>query len=142
MAVQSTTSMGTAFLSEVGQLLETLGYTLQTGDDWLLGFSIQSVEARIKNACNVSSVPDGLKKSAVKMAVGEFLNSKKGMGALDGFSLNIEPMVKQIKEGDTDISYAVGTGLAMTPEQQLDSYIKLLMNDGVGQFASYRRVAW
>lgn len=45
-------SLGPAFLYEVGKLLSSLGYAMQDGDDWLLGFSVQTAEAKIKNNYN------------------------------------------------------------------------------------------
>ena len=48
------------------------------GDDWLLGFCIQKVENSIKNECNVSSVPCGLKSCNTDGGWGIPLFSKKG----------------------------------------------------------------
>ena len=140
--VQSCTSLGATFPVDVQGLLEALGYTLQTADGWLLGYIAQSVEWEIKSACNVSSVPEGLRQAAVKMTVGEFLNSKKGAGQLEGLALNIDPIVKQVQEGDTNVVYAMGQGMAQTPEQQLSALIALLMTSGKRMFATYRRLTW
>jgi hypothetical protein len=114
---------------------------MQDGDDWLLGFCIQKVENSIKNECNVSSIPSGLKKVASQMVVGEFLFAKKGIGQLQGLNINIDAAIKQIQEGDTNVTFAFGNG-SMTPEQRLDSLIAYLMVSGKSQFVRYRRLKW
>lgn len=139
--IQNVSSLGASFVYDVGKLLESFGYTLQDGDDWLLGFCIQKVENSIKNECNVSSVPCGLKKVATQMVVGEFLFSKKGIGQLQGLNIDIDAAVKQIQEGDTNVTFAFGNG-SMTPEQRLDMLIAYLVNSGKSQFVRYRRLKW
>ena len=139
--IQNVSSLGASFVYDVGKLLESFGYTLQDGDDWLLGFCIQKVENNIKNECNVSSVPDGLKKVASQMVVGEFLFSKKGIGQLQGLNIDIDAAVKQIQEGDTSVTFAFGDG-SMTPEKRLDLLIAFLMQNGKSQFVRYRRLKW
>lgn len=139
--IQNVSSLGASFVYDVGKLLESFGYTLQDGDDWLLGFCIQKVENSIKNECNVSSVPYGLKKVASQMVVGEFLFSKKGIGQLQGLNIDIDAAVKQIQEGDTSVTFAFGDG-SMTPEKRLDLLIAFLMQNGKSQFVRYRRLKW
>lgn len=139
--IQNVSSLGASFVYDVGKLLESFGYTLQDGDDWLLGFCIQKVENSIKNECNVSSVPCGLKKVATQMVVGEFLFSKKGIGQLQGLNIDIDAAVKQIQEGDTSVTFAFGDG-SMTPEKRLDLLIAFLMQNGKSQFVRYRRLKW
>ena len=139
--IQNISSLGASFVYDVGKLLESFGYTLQDGDDWLLGFCIQKVENNIKNECNVSSVPCGLKKVASQMVVGEFLFAKKGIGQLQGLEIDIDAAIKQIQEGDTNVTFAFGNG-SMTPEQRLDMLIAYLMTNGKSQFVHYRRLRW
>jgi hypothetical protein len=139
--IQDVSSLGASFVCDVGKLLESFGYTMQDGDDWLLGFCIQKVENSIKNECNVSSVPCGLKKVAAQMIVGEFLFAKKGIGQLQGLDIDIDAAIKQIQEGDTNVTFAFGNG-SMTPEQRLDSLIAYLMTNGKSQFVRYRRLKW
>ena len=139
--IQNVSSLGASFVYDVGKLLESFGYEMQDGDDWLLGFCIQKVENSIKNECNVSSIPSGLKKVASQMVVGEFLFAKKGIGQLHGLNINIDAAIKQIQEGDTNVTFAFGNG-SMTPEQRLDSLIAYLMVSGKSQFVRYRRLKW
>lgn len=126
-------------LDDVVKRLESLGYTATEADAWVLGFIIEKVENHIKNDCNVSEVPDGLHQIAVDMVVGEFLFQKKSTGQLTGFDM--EAVVKQVQEGDTSVTYAIGEG-SSTPEQRFDSLVHYLMSYGKGSFASYRRIKW
>lgn len=139
--IQNVSSLGASFVYDVGKLLESFGYEMQDGDDWLLGFCIQKVENNIKNECNVSSVPCGLMKIASQMVVGEFLFAKKGIGQLQGLNIDIDAAVKQIQEGDTNVTFAFGNG-SMTPEQRLDVLIAYLVQSGKSQFVRYRRLKW
>lgn len=139
--IQNVSSLGASFVYDVGKLLESFGYEMQDGDDWLLGFCIQKVENSIKNECNVSSVPCGLKKVASQMVVGEFLFAKKGIGQLQGLEIDIDAAVKQIQEGDTSVTFAFGDG-SLTPEKRLDMLIAYLMQNGKSQFVHYRRLKW
>ncbi len=131
-------SLGAAFLYNVGKLLTSLGYTMQDGDDWLLGFSVQTVEARIKNDCNIPYIPPDLFELAARMSVGEFFNSKRGMGQLQGFDLDFEAAIKQIKEGDTTVQF---DGEA-SDEQKLNSLISWLLTADERQLSRFRRLVW
>lgn len=131
-------SLGPAFLYEVGKLLSSLGYTMQDGDDWLLGFSVQTAEAKVKNNCNIPIIPLGLTELTARLAVGEFFIAKKGMGALQGFDVDFDAVATQIKEGDTTVSLSG----ASTPEQRLDILIKAFTRLDEAQLARFRRLVW
>ena len=133
-------------LEDVTARLASFGYIVTDADAWVLDFIIKKVENHIKNDCGVYDsgtltivIPAGLHNIAVDMVVGEFLLSKKSTGQLTGFDLSAA--VKQIQEGDTNITYAIGSGDS-TPEQRLDILISYLMNHGKGEFASYRCFKW
>lgn len=131
-------SLGAAFLYTVGKLLTSLGYTMQEDDDWLLGFSVQTVEAKIKNDCNIPCVPPELFELAARMSVGEFFNAKRGMGQLQGFDIDFDAAVKQIKEGDTTVSFD-GTS---SDEQKLNALIGWLLTPDERQLSRFRRLVW
>lgn len=126
-------------LEDVTARLTSFGYEVTAGDSWGLDFIIQKVENHIKNDCNVDAVPEGLHNIAVDMVVGEFLLSKKSTGQLTGF--NLDAAIKQIQEGDTSVTFAIGEGDS-TPEKRLDVLISYLMNYGKDDFASYRCFKW
>lgn len=128
-------------LERIKERLQSLGYTVKDSDDIAINFAIQKVENTIKNDCNVSAIPDGLIHVAINMVVGEFLMSKKTFAPNDLLNFNLDAAIKQIQEGDTNISFAVGEG-SKTDEQRLDSFIDYLLNYGRDEFIAYRRFRW
>lgn len=128
-------------LERVKERLQSLGYTVKDSDDIAINFAMQKVENTIKNDCNISAIPDGLMNIAINMVVGEFLMSKKTFAPNDLLNFNLDSAVKQIQEGDTNISFAVGEG-SKTDEQRLDSFIDYLLNYGRDEFITYRRFRW
>lgn len=128
-------------LERVKERLQSLGYTVKDSDDIAINFAMQKVENTIKNDCNVSVIPDGLMHVAINMVVGEFLMSKKTFAPNDLLNFNLDAAIKQIQEGDTNISFAVGEG-SKTDEQRLDSFIDYLLNYGRDEFITYRRFRW
>ena len=136
---EDSTSFSASFLQEVVNLISALGYTLTTGDDYLLSFSAGYVEQEIKNTCNVPEVPEGLHKVAVGLIVSRFLTTKKAKHEVDASALDFSPMLKELSEGDTKQVWDTGSG--SSPEQRLDLFIAALEN-GRNQFITYRRLKW
>lgn len=64
---------------DVISLLTAFGVTGADADP-LIDFILDSVIERIKNETNLNSIPEGLKKLAVEMAVGQYLSLKKSLG--------------------------------------------------------------
>lgn len=134
-----------AMIDDVKTRLKSFGYTVDetegSTDLFVLNFVIQKTEAHIKNSCNISSIPDGLYHIAVDMACGNFLYEKKAVDSdsLTGFDL--DAAVKQISEGDTSVTYAIGEG-SLTPEARLDALIAYLIGYGEKDFVTYRCMAW
>lgn len=128
-------------LERIKERLQSLGYTVKDSDDIAINFAMQKVENTIKNDCNVSAIPDGLIHVAINMVVGEFLMSKKTFAPSDLLNFNLDAAIKQIQEGDTNISFAVGEG-SKTDEQRLDGFIDYLLNYGRDEFITYRRFRW
>lgn len=123
------------------QLLTSLGVDLSE-DDALLSFILSSVEERLKNVTNLDVIPEGLHQMAAELAAGEYLRVKKGSGQLNITSIDLSAAaVKQLKEGDTDISFAIGEG-SQTPEQRLDNLIAYLTRDRQNEIYRYRRLVW
>ena len=123
---------------QVIAMLTALGVT-GAAEDPLLDIVISNVQYRVQNKTNRKDMPEGLVSVAVYMAVGEYLNMKKATGSLEGFDL--EAAVKQIQEGDTNVSFAIGEG-SLTPEQRLNSLIDYLINGRIGEIYRYRRLVW
>ena len=128
-------------LERIKERLRSIGYAVKDSDDIAINFAMQKVENTIKNDCNISAIPDGLMNIAIDMVVGEFLMSKKTFAPNDLLNFNLDSAIKQIQEGDTNISFAVGEG-SKTDEQRLDSFIDYLLNYGRDEFIAYRRFRW
>lgn len=128
-------------LERIKERLQSIGYAVKDSDDIAINFAMQKVENTIKNDCNISAIPDGLMNIAIDMVVGEFLMSKKTFAPNDLLNFNLDAAIKQIQEGDTNISFAVGEG-SKTDEQRLDGFIDYLLNYGRDEFITYRRFRW
>lgn len=128
-------------LERIKERLQSIGYAVKDSDDIAINFAMQKVENTIKNDCNISAIPDGLMHIAIDMVVGEFLMSKKTFAPNDLLNFNLDSAIKQIQEGDTNISFAVGEG-SKTDEQRLDNFIDYLLNYGRDEFIIYRRFRW
>lgn len=140
MTILGNSSLDEQFIELVLKRLESLGYTIQDGDGWMIGFSTQKVEDHIMNSCNTSSIPDGLKFTAVDMICGEFLFTLKQTGKLNE-AFDLEVAVKQVQTGDTNVIFALGDG-SQTPEQRLNNLLSYLMTNGEGDFVCYRKIKW
>ena len=136
---EASTSFSASFLQDVVDLVTAMGYTLTTGDDYLLSFSAGYVEQEIKNACNVPEVPEGLYKVAVGLILSRFLTTKKAKHEVDASTLDFSPMLKELSEGDTKQVWDTSSG--SSAEQRLDLFIAALEN-GRNQFITYRRLKW
>ena len=121
--------------------LKSLGYEVKADDEFALTFCVEKVRSTIKNEINWNDVPEGLEHIAVDMAVGEFLLFKKTFSPDDLAGLDLTSAVKEIKEGDTTVSFGTGEG-TMTPEQRLTTYINYLLTYGRTEFSAYRRLKW
>lgn len=128
-------------LDDVIQRLASFGYRADEDDNWALKFIIEKTEKHIKNSCNILEIPDGLYQSAVDMACGYFLREKKTVSPGSFKGLDLETAVKRIREGDTEVTFALNEG-SSTPEQRLDAFISQLISCGEAEFVSYRRLSW
>ncbi|MFY0521301.1 hypothetical protein ACOMCU_26275 [Lysinibacillus sp. UGB7] len=130
-------------LEDVKVRLKSLGVTVSSEpsnpDEIMLEFCIIKVTNHINNQTNLTEIPQGLHEIAVDMVVGEFLYAKKSMGSLDVETLNLEAVVKQIQEGDTNTVFAIEAN--STPEAQFNAFIAYLQHNEV-DFARYRVMLW
>lgn len=129
------------FDGDVINRLASFGYTVVEADKWVIDFLIRKVENHIKDSCNILSIPEGLYQIAVDMVAGNFLFEKKAVDADSLAGIDLDTAVKQIQEGDTSVTFAIGEG-SKTPEQRLDAVISWLMTYGEKDFVSYRCLKW
>lgn len=128
-------------MERLKQRLEDLGYKVKETDKESLTYCLDKARNRILNDLHWREIPEDLEHVFLDMAVGEFLLAKKTFAPDDLSNLDLTAAVKEIKEGDTTVSFTTGEG-SMTSEQRLTSYINYLLTCGKEEFASFRRLRW
>lgn len=118
--------------------LESFGYEVLHSDLWVIRFLIDKVENRVKSDCNIDEVPKELNNDLVDSVVGNFLLEKKTFDSDSLKSINFENVVKQIQEGDTNITFSDNS---KTPEQRFDELISYLVNKEI-DLSCYRKIRW
>lgn len=119
--------------------LKQLGYTVADTDYEQIDFELQKIINYVINNFTHNNVPEILDPRIIDRVCGDFLYYKKNSGSLDGF--NYDAVIKQIKEGDTSITYAVGQG-DDTPENRFDAFVKSLDRGFDKWCAPHRRLQW
>lgn len=125
--------------ADVIDRLGQLGYTAVEADGRQIDYELEKITDYTLNYCNITTVPAIIEKRLIDRVCGEFLYYKKNSGELEGF--NYEAVIKQIKEGDTSITYAVGQG-EDTPENRFDNFVKQLERGYDKWIAPHRRLRW
>lgn len=119
--------------------LKQLGYTATKEDDEQIDFELNKTINYVKNYCNITDIPEILDLRIVDRVCAYFLYNKKNSGTLEGF--NYDAVIKEIKEGDTMIRYAVGQG-EDTPENRFDGFVKQLERGFDKWITPHRRLRW
>ena len=119
--------------------LGQLGYEVEPKDWKQIDFELHKTIDYVMNYCNITTIPNILDYRIIDRVCADFLYYKKNSGSLPGF--NYEAVIKQIKEGDTTISYATGQG-EDTPENRFDSFVKQLERGFDKWITPYRRLRW
>lgn len=121
-------------------LLAAMGIEAPESDP-LFRFIVDSVTESILNETNQDELPEGLVNLAAEMVAGKYLQALKASGSEKLSAINLDAAVKQIEEGDTSVTFAVGEG-SQTPEQRLDDLISRLCDGRRGEIYKYRRLLW
>lgn len=119
--------------------LKQLGYTATDEDTEQIEFELNKFINYSLNYCNITSIPEIVEPRLIDRVCSEFLFYKKNSGSLEGF--NYDTVIKRIKEGDTTIDYAVGSG-EDTPENRFDSFVKRLERGYDKWLTPHRRLRW
>lgn len=119
--------------------LTQLGYEVKDNDYRQIDFELEKIINYTLNYCNVQSIPEIINPRLIDRVCSDFLFYKKNSGSLEGF--NYDAVIKQIKEGDTSITYAVGQG-EDTPENRFDSFVKHLERGYDKWITPHRRLRW
>lgn len=117
---------------EVIKRLSSLGYEVVEEDDFLIDFLIQSVYQTLLNETNTDEIPDGLRYVAINMICGKLLINKLATDKIE-----IEKAISSIREGDTSVTYSVGSD----PKQFLNDYYQKLTTP-ISEIVKYRRLSW
>ena len=124
---------------DVVERLCQLGYTVTEEDNPQIDFELGKTINYVLNYCNITDIPEILDPRIIDRVCGDFLFYKKNSGSLNGF--NYDAVIKQIKEGDTTIQYAVGQG-EDTPENRFDTFVKSLDRGFDKWCTPHRRLRW
>ena len=119
--------------------LKQLGYIVIDSDYDQIDFELQKTLNYVMNYCNITEIPEILDHRIVDRVCADFLFYKKNSGSLEGF--NYDAVIKSIKEGDTQIQYAVGQG-EDTPENRFDTFVKSLERGFDKWITPHRRLRW
>ena len=126
-------------ISDVIERLGQLGYVATESDHSQIDFELTKTLSYVMNYCNIVIVPEILDRRIIDRVCADFLYYKKNSGSLNGF--NYDAVIKQVKEGDTSITYAVGQG-EDTPESRFDSFVKNLERGFDKWITPHRRLRW
>lgn len=123
-------------IEKVKARLASLGYEVVEADDFGIQFAVQKAEQYIKHFCNIIEIPDCLSHVWVDMAAGDFLQTKKSIGQLS--SIQIEPIVKKIQEGDATVEYAA----TVDREATFNAYLDKMVHGHEVELISHRKLRW
>ena len=126
-------------LENVINRLNQLGYTTTAEDKEQVEFELVKTLNYVKNFCNITTIPEVLDPRIIDRVCSDFLYYKKNSGSLNGF--NYDAVIKQVKEGDTSITYAVGQG-EDTPENRFDNFVKTMERGFDKWLTPHRRLRW
>lgn len=126
-------------VQDVIDRLGQLGYVASAEDEKHISFELTKTINYTLNYCNITKIPPILNLRIIDRVCADFLFYKKNSGSLEGF--NYDAVIKQIKEGDTTISYAVGQG-EDTPENRFDSFVRQLERGFDKWITPYRKLRW
>jgi hypothetical protein len=119
--------------------LKQLGYTATEEDNDRIDYELQLVTNYTLNYCNITEIPPIVEPKLIDRVCSYFLFFKKNSGSLENF--NYDAVIKEIKEGDTTVKYAVGQG-EDTPENRFDTFVKQLERGYDKWITPHRRIRW
>ena len=125
--------------NDVIERIEHFGYIVSESDYPQVDFELEKIINYTLNYCNITELPEIIKPRLIDRVCADFLFYKKNSGTLEGF--DYDAAIKSIKEGDTQIQYAVGQG-EDTPENRFDSLVKSLERGYDKWITPHRRLRW
>ena len=122
----------------IGRIDTALGLTQDSAREARAACALSTAIARVKNLTNLTDLPEGLDHVVIRVAAGEYLDMAFLGGLVPGESL--PSLVKELKEGDTTVSFAVSDGASGA--QQLSRIVDGLKNGYMDEIYRYRRLLW
>jgi len=116
--------------------LGELGLAPLAEDARVLAAYLAAAKRELQAETGQTKLPKELKAVAVDMAAGSYLAWRKSAGRLEGF--DGEPAIRQMSQGDTNITYAVEFGAA----SPLDVLIEALRTPPKALLNKWRRFRW
>lgn len=126
-------------VQDVVARLAHLGYIATESDYEQIEFELKKTHNYVLNYCNITTIPEIIDPRIIDRVCSDFLYYKKNSGSLEGF--NYDAVIKSIKEGDTQIQYAVGQG-EDTPENRFDAFVRSLTQGFDKWITPHRRLRW
>lgn len=124
---------------QVTDRLKQFGYEVTENENSQVDFELNLTIEYVKNYCNITTIPKILDNRIIDKVAALYLFNRKNSGKLEGF--DYESVIKQIKEGDTTVQYAVGQG-EDTPENRFDSFVKQLERGFDKWLVPHRALRW
>lgn len=129
-----------ALYDDIVNRLGMFNCELKEGHEGIIQFIIRKVISIINNVTNQNyteeSIPQDLYSIIVDKIAGEYLQLRRITGDLEGFDFT--PLVKEIQEGDTKVTY----GSSTSTENLIDTAITFLTRARDEELIRYRRLVW
>lgn len=129
-------------LDKVKDRLAQLGFEVVEKDYKAIEFELNLILDYIVNYCNltdVNKIPELLDKRIIDRVCAEYLLKQKSAGNLTGF--NYEPVIKTIKEGDTQIQFGTEND-GDTPENRFDKLCTEMQRGFDKWISPHRKIRW
>ena len=126
-------------ISDVSDRLSQLGYETTDEDTEQLTFELDKMIKYSLNYCNITELPEIVYPRLIDRVCSEFLFYKKNSGLLENF--DYETTIKSLKEGDTQITYAVGSE-GDSPESRFESMVNQLQRGYDKWLTKFRCIKW
>lgn len=125
----------------VKELLPSYGYTPKTEDNALIAFVADRAVRRVEDYLNRKDIPQHLDGEIIRIAIGEFLYTKKLAGGLDpdNMDLKFPSKITQLTEGDTSTSITMG---GKNDEERYNDLLDEMRRIDPYIFEHYRKVHW
>ena len=126
-------------VEQVVKRLEQLGHVATENDTEAIEFELDKIINYVKNFCNITEIPEILDPRIIDRVCCEFLFYKKNSGQLNGFDYDVA--IKEIKEGDTTLKYAIGAD-GETAESRFDKLLNKMERGFDKWLVPHRKLRW